>query len=116
LVLAGGYDLIVSLRPNNVFMHYEIIQAVMLADLHSYKLVMIVSLKTMNVQFILYRVAVLPVRLFNNTFVQFEVVKDDFGIDILQRRYLTNGNGFSEMSWESHSHLSGRPCRIQRRN
>jgi hypothetical protein len=31
--LPGGYDLIVSLRPNNVFMYYEIIQAVMLADL-----------------------------------------------------------------------------------
>jgi hypothetical protein len=53
-----GYDLIVSLRPNNVFMHYEMIKAVMLADLHSFKLEMIVPLKTMNVQFTLYRVAV----------------------------------------------------------
>jgi hypothetical protein len=35
-VLPGGYDLTVSLRPNNVFMHYEMIQAVMLADLHSF--------------------------------------------------------------------------------
>jgi hypothetical protein len=43
----------------------------------------------MNVQFSLYRVAVLPTRIFNNTFVQFEIEKDYFGIDILQRRYLT---------------------------
>jgi hypothetical protein len=42
LLLPGGYDLIVSLRFNNVFMHYEIIEAAMLADLHSFKLVMIV--------------------------------------------------------------------------
>jgi hypothetical protein len=61
----------------------------MLADLHSFKLVMIVPLKTMNVQFSLYRVAVLPTRIFNNTFVQFEIEKDYFGIDILQRIYLS---------------------------
>jgi hypothetical protein len=70
-------------------MYYEMIQAAMLADLHSYKLLIIVPLKTMNVQFTLYRMAVLPVRLFNNSFVQFEVEKDYFGIDVLQRHYLT---------------------------
>jgi hypothetical protein len=70
-------------------MHYEMIQAVMLADLHTFKLVMIVPLKAMNVHFTLYSVAVLPIRIFNNSFVQFEVEKDYFGIDILQRPYLT---------------------------
>jgi hypothetical protein len=50
---------------------------------------MIVPLKTMNVQFTLYRVAVLPVRIYNNSFVQLEVQKDYFGIDVLQRHYLT---------------------------
>jgi hypothetical protein len=89
LVLPGGYDLIISLRPNNVFMHYEMIQAVMLADLHTFKLVMFVPLKTMNVHITLYSLAVLPLRIFNNSFVQFEVERDYFGIDILQRHYLT---------------------------
>jgi hypothetical protein len=89
LALPWGYDLIVSLRPNNVFMHYEIIQAVMLADLHNFKLVLIVPLKTINVQFTLYRVAVYSTRIFNNSFVQFVIEKDYFGIDILQRCYLT---------------------------
>jgi hypothetical protein len=71
-------------------MYYEMIQAAMLADLHSFKLLMTVHvpLKTMNVQFTLYRVAVLPVRLSNHSFVQFEVEKDYFGIDVLQRHYL----------------------------
>jgi hypothetical protein len=89
LVLPGGYDLIFNLRPNNEFMHYEMIQAAMLADLHIFKLLMIVPLKTMNDQFTLYRVAVLPVRLFNHSFVQFEIEKDNFWIDVLQRHYLT---------------------------
>jgi hypothetical protein len=56
-IIANNY-LIVSLRPNIVFMYYEMNQAAMLADLHSYKLQMIVPLKTMNDQFTLYRVAV----------------------------------------------------------
>jgi hypothetical protein len=89
LVLPGGYDLIFSLRPNNVFIYCEMIQAAMLANLHSFKLLMIVPLKTVNVQFTLYRVAVLLVRLFNHSFVQFEVEKVYFGIDVLQRHYLT---------------------------
>jgi hypothetical protein len=50
---------------------------------------MIVPLKTMNDQFTLYKVAVLPVRLFNHSFVQFAVEKVYFGIDVLQRHYLT---------------------------
>jgi hypothetical protein len=33
--------------------------------------------------------AVFSIRLFNNSFVQFEVEKDYFGIDVLQRHYLT---------------------------
>jgi hypothetical protein len=70
-------------------MYYEMIQAAKLADLHSLKLLMIVPLKTMNVQFTLYRVAVLPVRLFNTSFVQFEFEKVYFGIDVLQIHYLT---------------------------
>jgi hypothetical protein len=73
LVLPGGYDLIISLRPNNVFMYYEMIQAAMLADLHSLKLLMTIPLKTMNVQFTLYRMVLFPVRLLNHSFVQFEV-------------------------------------------
>jgi hypothetical protein len=84
-----NYDLIVIFRPNNVFMYYEMIQAAKLAYLYSLKLLMIVPLKTMNVQFTLYRVSVLPVPLFNHSFVQFEVEKDYFGIDVRQRNYLT---------------------------
>jgi hypothetical protein len=70
-------------------MYYDMIQAAFLADLRSFKLLMIVPLKTMIVQFSLYRVAVLPVRLCNHSFVQFQVEKDYFGIDVLQRHYLT---------------------------
>jgi hypothetical protein len=53
-----NHDLILILRPDNVFMLNEMIQAAMLADLHSLKLLLIVPLNTMNVQFTLCRLAV----------------------------------------------------------
>jgi hypothetical protein len=48
LALPGGYDLIAGLHPNNVLMYYEVIQTVMLANLHGFKLVMNVPLNSMN--------------------------------------------------------------------
>jgi len=50
LVLPEGYELIAGLRPNNVYLYYEIIQAIMLADVHSFKLILYVPLKTLSRQ------------------------------------------------------------------
>jgi len=37
----------------------------------------------------MYRMVVLPTRILNNTSVQFDIGKDYFGINLLQRSYLT---------------------------
>jgi hypothetical protein len=67
LVLPEGCELIAELRPKNVYLYYEVIQAVMLADLHSFKLVLNVPLKTVNRQYEMYKMVVLPTRVFNST-------------------------------------------------
>jgi hypothetical protein len=72
-----------------VYLYYEIIQAIILADVHSFKLVLNVSLKSMNRLYTLYGMVVLPTRISNNTYDQSEIGKDYFGIDLLQRSYLT---------------------------
>jgi hypothetical protein len=77
---------------------------------------MIVPLKTTNVQFTLYRMPVLPVRLFNHSFVQFEVEKDYFGIDVLQRHYLSLTEVDLVKCRGKDLYLSGRPCYLQHRN
>jgi hypothetical protein len=63
LVLPGGYEFIVGLCPNNVYLYYVVIQATMLADAHSFKLVLNVPLKTVNRQHELYKMVVLPTRI-----------------------------------------------------
>ena len=61
----------------------------MLANVHSFKLVLHVPLKTVDRQYELYKMVVLPVRILNNAYAQFEIGNDYFGINLLQRSYLT---------------------------
>ena len=89
LVLRDGYELIIGLNPNNVYLYYEVIQTAMLADTHSFKLVLNVPLKTVGRQYELYKMVVIPTRILNNTYAQFEIGKDYFAINLLQRTYLT---------------------------
>ena len=48
LTLPEGLELIVGLRPNNMYLYYEVVEAIMLADVHSFKLVLNVPLKLLT--------------------------------------------------------------------
>jgi hypothetical protein len=89
VILLEDCVLIAGLRPNNVYLYYEVIQAAMLADVHSFKLVLNVLLKTEDRQYELCKMVVLPTRIFNNTYAQFETDSDYFGVNLLQRTYLS---------------------------
>ena len=64
--LPEGLELIIGLRPNNVYLYYEVVEAIMLADVHSFNLVLNVPLKTVNRQYALYKMVVLPMRISDN--------------------------------------------------
>ena len=36
--LPEGFELVVGLHPNNVYLYYEVVEAIMLADVHSLNL------------------------------------------------------------------------------
>ena len=74
LTLPKGLGLIVALRPNNVYLYYEVVETIMLADVHCFKLVLNVPPKTVNRQYELYKTVVLPTRISDNAYAQFEVV------------------------------------------
>ena len=46
LALPEGLELIVGLHPNSVYLYYEVTEAITLADVHSFKLVLSFPLKT----------------------------------------------------------------------
>ena len=58
MILPEGYELIAGLSPNNMFLYYEMIQAMVLADVHSFKLALYVPLKTVNRHFKLFKIDV----------------------------------------------------------
>jgi len=89
LALPDGLELIIGLSPNQVYMHYEVIQTAMLADTHSFKLVLKVPLKMVGRQYELYKLVALPTRILNNTYAQYNIGIDYFAINQLQRTHLT---------------------------
>jgi len=89
LVLQEGYELTVGLSSNNVYLYYKVIQTAMLADMHSFKLVLDVLIKTVIRQYELYKTVVLPTRIFSNTYAWFEIGENYFAINFLQRTNLT---------------------------
>jgi hypothetical protein len=90
LVLPDGLELIIVLSPNQVYMQYAVIQTATLADTHSFKLVLNVPLKTVGRQFELYKMVVLPTRILNNTYTQYDIGKDYVAVNLLQRTHLTS--------------------------
>ena len=88
MVLPEGCELMVGLNINNMYLYY-MIHAMILADVHSFKLVIYVPLKTVNRHFELYEIVVFPTQLINNTFAKFVVKEDYFAINLLQRTYFT---------------------------
>ena len=72
-----------------MYSYYDMIQAMVLADVHSFKLLLNVPLKTVNKHFELYEIVEFPTQLFKNTFAKFVVEEDYFAINFLQRTYFT---------------------------
>ena len=50
MTLPEGLELIVGLRSNDVCLYYEVIEAIMLADVYSFGLVLNVPIKTVERQ------------------------------------------------------------------
>jgi len=61
MVLPEGREMIAGLNLNNMYLYYDMIHAMVLADVHSFKLVLNVRLKTVNRQFELYEIVVFPI-------------------------------------------------------
>ena len=64
LILPEGNELVASIKLQCMYWYYEIVEAVMLADLHSFVLILYVPLKTVKRHFELFKIVALPARIF----------------------------------------------------
>ena len=83
LVLPEGYELIIGLSSNSVYLYYEVIETAILADMNSFRLVLDIPIKTVSRQHEQYKTVVLPTRILNNIFAWFEVGDNYFAINLL---------------------------------
>jgi hypothetical protein len=58
IILPDGYEFVMGIRPNNLFMYYDVVTATVLADLNTFNLILHVPLKSNNRYFELYRMVV----------------------------------------------------------
>jgi len=64
LQLPGGYELILGTKTGNIHLYYEIIKMTAVANVHGIRFIINVPLKADSQLFTLYKISVLPTRIF----------------------------------------------------
>jgi hypothetical protein len=76
LVLTEKFELVAGIKIENVHMYYELIKASILSNAHGLNLILEISLKTAGQLFTMYRMIVLPTKIFNDTFAVYKLDSD----------------------------------------
>jgi hypothetical protein len=71
LRLPDGYELAAGTKFENVHLYYDCLQTAFIGDPHHIKMILSVTLKTVNRHFLLYKILYLPWRISNSTFIQY---------------------------------------------
>jgi hypothetical protein len=88
LKLPNDLELFAGIQFNNMYLYYEMMEAAVLADVHSFKLVLSVPLKSMGRDFTMYRMFVFPLLVMQRKYVQLELKHQFLAINLLHRQYL----------------------------
>jgi hypothetical protein len=85
--LPEGYEWVFASKYANLYKYYGIIQAAVLGNTHAIKIVLNVPLKTVNREFVLYKLFTLPSPVSNTTSVQYRPNFRYFACNEIQHRY-----------------------------
>jgi outer membrane murein-binding lipoprotein Lpp len=89
LSLPEDYELLMGLHFNKLRWYFQNVQDALIADLHSFKLVLFLPLISVNRCHEKYRIIALTTRFFNGTYVQFQVQNRYFAINAILQTYFT---------------------------
>ena len=81
LHLPEGYQLVSGTRIDNMPLYYQLATVTIVGNAYGIKIIIHIPLKTANQHFNLYKIIVLPFRMFGNNFVKYSVEYQYFGID-----------------------------------
>ena len=78
----------VGSRYADLTWYYQNVKAALLADVHSFLLVIIFPLTAVNRNYEIYKVIAFPFKIWNDTHLRYKFDSEYFAINILQRAYL----------------------------
>jgi hypothetical protein len=99
LILPEDYELIVGNGLNLMYWYYDIIQATILAELHGFKLILNIPIKSVNTHYGLYQVVALSARIVNRTYAKIKVA-ELFCVESISAYLLCYDRQRADMSWK----------------
>ena len=81
LNLPDEYELKLGTQMDNVYSYYDLISITLVGDIHCMKITLNILLKTVNRQFVLYKVIVLATPISGDKFVMYSIEHSYLGID-----------------------------------
>jgi hypothetical protein len=88
LHLPEGYELVAGTRAKNIYLYYELVEAMVVGNVYRVQIVLHIPLKTTNHFFELYKIVALPAQISDRKFAQHFLDYTYFGIDNIQRNYI----------------------------
>jgi hypothetical protein len=93
LTLPEGYRLVAGTSPSSMSWYYEYVKATMVANEQGFLLILSFPLADANRKFELFKIHTFPFRLYNSTFVQYQVSQTYLAVNLLQHTYFTMSDG-----------------------
>jgi hypothetical protein len=110
LTLPAGYQLVAGTSPASMPWYYELVKTTMVASTQGFLLVLSLPLTDSSKKFDLVKIHTFPYRLFNNTFVQYQVGREYLAVNLLQHTYFT----MTERERQQCQGLSLKVCPVSR--
>jgi hypothetical protein len=85
--LVENYEWFAGSKFENLYIYYDMFKVAIVGDTHSIRLILNVSLKTTNRNFVLYKLIAFLMPVLNNTFVQYKPNYLYFGFNEIQHSY-----------------------------
>jgi hypothetical protein len=88
LHLPEGYELIAGTRTEDIHQYYKLLKVSIVANSHSLKLILHIPLKSIDHNFTIYKIIILPERISPDRFVQYAIDYPYLAIQVSQHGYI----------------------------
>jgi cell division protein FtsB len=86
--LPENYELVAGTKLENIYRYYDLVKVTITGNSHNVQMIMSLPIKTVNQQFTLYKLVVMPSRILKDKFMEYNAEFSHFGLSYSQRDYI----------------------------